>query len=326
MVEATETDVISPTVATDDPHAFADQGAGQGDELAGQGGGGAVTARSQPAELLVELGHSGALGENGFLLVLAGLVGLQDRGGQIGPDRSGERDEQEPGPTLLGLEAEADAQAELGVVLEQRVAPRRATALGVLGPGRRGQVAAVDGRAPGGVGHQHAVAEELAGQLQVGGLTAPRAGSGELEQRLEDLGTFHRVVGEQRTVQFGDGLEEVPVLALAVAVQGRRLHVDRLVLDLALGLGRAHVDADTAPGAIVRVDLDGQQVTGQVLGTEGLGEEPLWRPGQSFGSEDLHADRGVRAHAGAFAAVDADVRVPHWHLQREDPLLVASGP
>ena len=86
---------------------------------------------------------------------------------------------------------EAQAQAELGIVLEQRVGPGRAAALGVRGPGRRRQVAAVDRRAAGGVGDLQAVAEQLREQLEVRRLAAAGAGAGELEQRLEELRAAH---------------------------------------------------------------------------------------------------------------------------------------
>ena len=89
---------------------------------------------------------------------------------------------------------------------------------------------------------------------------------------------LHRVVRQQGAVQLRDGQEEVPVGPQPVPVHERRLHVDRLVLDLGLGLGRAHVDADAAAGAVVGSHLDGHQVTGEILGAEGLGQEA--RPGR----------------------------------------------
>ena len=52
-----------------------------------------------------------------------------------------------------------------------------------------------------------------------------------------------------------------------------RGHVDRLVLDLLLGVGRADLDADPAAGAVVGRDLDGQLHPGQVAGAEVLGLE-----------------------------------------------------
>ena len=133
-------------------------------------------------------------------------------------------------------------------------------------------------------------------------------------------------MGQQGAVQLRDGQEEVPVLPQPVAVDERRLHVDGLVLGLGLGLRGAHVDADPTAGAVVSGDSDGHVVTGEILGTEGLGQEPVRSPGEHFGGEHLHADDSMRADDRALAAVDAYVRVPYRHLERDGSLLVASRP
>jgi hypothetical protein len=65
------------------------------------------------------------------------------------------------------IEAGAETEAELRVVLEERVRPGRAAAAGIRGVGRGGQVAAVDRRATGGVGDEQAVAEKLGEQLEI---------------------------------------------------------------------------------------------------------------------------------------------------------------
>src|SRR5690348_10607135 len=74
------------------------------------------------------------------------------------------------------------AQPELRIVLEQRIRPGRPTALAVGSPGCHRQVAAIDGRAPGGVGDLQTVAEQLRQQLQIRRLAATRAGAGIDEQ------------------------------------------------------------------------------------------------------------------------------------------------
>ena len=114
--------------------------------------------------------------------------------------------------------------------------------------------------------------------------------------------------------------------SLSLAMDVRRPHIDRLVLDLGLGLRRAHVDADPAAGAVVRGHLDRHEVTDQVLGTERLGQEPFRCAGKRLGSEDLHADGPVRADAGALAAVDANVGVPDRDLRRNGSFFVAGRP
>ena len=93
----------------------------------------------------------------------------------------------------LLVDGQAEAHAELGTVLEQRVRPRRALALGRLRVRRAGQVAAVDRRAARGVADQHAVAEQLRDELDVGRFAAAGAGPGELEQRQQELRALDRV-------------------------------------------------------------------------------------------------------------------------------------
>jgi hypothetical protein len=69
----------------------------------------------------------------------------------------------------------------------RRVRPSGAAPIGVLGPWRGRQVAAVDRRAAGGIGDYRAVAEQLRDQFEIRSLAAARAGARELEQRLLDL-------------------------------------------------------------------------------------------------------------------------------------------
>ena len=97
---------------------------------------------------------------------------------------AGQLRQQLAGIFALLVQRQAHAQAKFGVVFEERVGPGRAAPFAVDGPGGGGQVAAVDGGAAGGIGDQHAVAEELGEQLDVGCLAAAGAGAGELEQRL----------------------------------------------------------------------------------------------------------------------------------------------
>ena len=81
-------------------------------------------------------------------------------------------------------------------------APEKSTAAVLVGGVRRGrQVGAVDRRAAGRVRDDHPVAEELADQLEVGGLAAAVAGERELEERLEDLRALHGVVRDEREIE-----------------------------------------------------------------------------------------------------------------------------
>ena len=103
----------------------------------------------------------------------------------------------------LLIQGQAHAQAKLGVVFEQRVRPGRTAAFVVLGPRGGGQVAAVDRRTAGGVGHDDTVAEQLGEQLDIGRLAAAGAGAGELEQRLQKLGVLYRFQADLRAIDFG---------------------------------------------------------------------------------------------------------------------------
>ncbi len=158
------------------------------------------------------------------------------------------------------LHAETHAEAELGVVLEQRVRPRRAATVAVRRVRGGRQVAAVDRRTAGRVRDDESIAEQLGEQLDVRGLTASRARSRELEERFEELRVLHRIVRDGGAVELGDRAEEVPALAFRVPMLRCRLHVDRLALDLGLVLGRADVDAHAAPGAVVGRHLHGELV------------------------------------------------------------------
>ena len=86
-------------------------------------------------------------------------------------------------------------------------------------------------------------------------------------------------------------------------------HVDRLVFDRGLAVGRAYLDTDAATGAVIGRDLDDHSFTLGPLpwfGFDGAGEVSLGR--------DLHTDGGMRTHKGTPAAVDTDVRIPDRDL------------
>ena len=109
-----------------------------------------------------------------------------------------------------------DAEAELGIVLEQGVVPRGTATLGIDGPGCGGQVATVDRRAAGGIGNNHAVAEQLTGEFQVGCLAATHTGTREFEQGRR----YHRA-GNGAGAKFaprvvGQAGKEGPVFAFVL--------------------------------------------------------------------------------------------------------------
>src|SRR5690606_598436 len=96
----------------------------------------------------------------------------REPGDEVDGQFGGEAGEQDPGLAFPGVEAEAEPEAELGVVLEERVVPGRTAPVGAGGVRRGGEVGAVDGRAAGGVGDDEPVAEQLGEGADVGGLAA----------------------------------------------------------------------------------------------------------------------------------------------------------
>ena len=319
MVEAAEADVVRPAVAADDPDGHRHQCVREAVERTGA----VVRAAREPGP---QLHDQFPLPGDAVLVLGPGLV-LDEGAREIAAHLVGHLGEQPSGLLALRVGAQPHAEPELRVVLEQRVAPGRSAAEGVRGPRGRRQVAAVDGRAAGRVGDDHAVAELLAEQLQVGRLAAAGAGAGELEERLQQLRALDRVVPHGAAVDLGDAEEEVVADALDVAVLDRRQQVDGLVLRLGLAARRAHVDADAAAGAVVGRHLDRQPGAGRELAPAvRLAEEVVGSAREVLGGEGLHADGRVRAHDGALAAVDAQVGVPDGDRVGEAALLPPGRP
>ena len=150
---------------------------------------------------------------------------------------------------LLLVDRQPHAEAELGVVLEERVVPGRPAPVARLGVGRGREVAAVDGRAAGGVGDEGPVAEELGEELDVRGLAAAGAGTGELEERLRNWVPFTSSF-TLAAIQVGEREEEVEVLPLLLLEGHGVVHVDGALALLGLVLGRADLDAQAAAGAV----------------------------------------------------------------------------
>ena len=218
---------------------------------------------------------------------------------------------------------ETQPEAELGVVLEQRVRPRRPAPVGADGPRRGRKVAAVDRRAAGRVGDCQTIAEQLREQLQVRGFAAAGAGAGELEQRLEELRAAHGAEVDPRAVRRRQALEELDVLALRFQQRFTLVEVDRLVHGISAARDRACFDAQPAAGAVLDVDL--QRVagvrkarTGERSRSEALGRalEPGW-------VVVARTDHAVRADEAAVAALDAQIGIPDGNLVGDVAFLVA---
>lgn len=176
----------------------------------------------------------------------------------------------------------------------------------VLRPRRRGEVTAVDGRAARGVGHDHAIAEELADEFDVGSFAAACACAREFEERLNELRAF-----DSGFVDFGarfvwKRIEEFEVFAFFLEVIESVFHFES-----ALSGGGALRDADAAAGAVVGIDLDAHFGTGgNFFAFPVASGEAGGCIGSSFGQEGLDADGCVRARNRAEGATDTSVWIP----------------
>ena len=110
MVETAVANVIGPAVAADDPHALPDQVVGEVIEFAGGG------VRGEVGQLGAQFDHVGALGCDAGL---RGLVGVEQGFHQRGTHRRRKLLEQAARQSFLEVQAQPNAEAKLGVVLEQ---------------------------------------------------------------------------------------------------------------------------------------------------------------------------------------------------------------
>ena len=275
VVEPAGPDVVRPAVAADDPHASADEVV----EHAAQ----VVDRRPvEPVEAPLELRDPLALRPQ---LGLAQLRRLEDLVHELGAHRVAQLGEAAAGQLGVAVGGEPQPEAELGVVLEQRVRPRRPAPVGVDRPRRGRQVAAVDRRAAGRVGDGQPVAEQLREQLQVRGLAAAGAGAGELEQRLEELRAAHGAEVDPRAVAARQLLEERDVLALGVQPRLARVEVDRLAHRVPARRHRARLDAQPASRCSPRrTPAACSGVSGRPGALSGAERKPAGAPSSSDGS------------------------------------------
>ncbi|OPZ60770.1 MAG: hypothetical protein BWY87_00264 [Deltaproteobacteria bacterium ADurb.Bin510] len=307
VVDAAVADVVGPAVAAEGP-----------DRLLGEvvleleDGLGRVTAvGSQRCDQLLAGGLAGLAVVHGLEPGLHGSLAGGRRAVQIGLDHVGQ------GLALLA-DGQGHAVAEFGVVLEERAGPGWTLALGVDAVGRGRSRAAVDRRAAGGVGDQHAVAVELGDGLDVGRFAAAGAGARELEERLEELAALD-ALGVEVPALVADVLDHPVPLAGLGLLRVEALHDQRLFL------GRADLHAVAAAGTVIRADLDAE-AQGFTLDALGLDEGDV---GRSLGLLGLvyqeGPDDGVRADDGALVALDAVVMQPLGYLDGDAALFVGGG-
>ena len=208
VVETAEADIITPAVTAEDPLALLDEAVAEFEELL--------------ADVAAALLHQGDE-LVGNLLGLEGALAVLDPLGEEGLDFSAAavaaeaflHDALHAVAHLAG--GGGHTEAELGVVLKERVGPGGTVAAAVVAAVRCGRSrATIDGGAACGVGHHHLLAEELGDALEVRGLAAAGAGAAELEQRLCELAVLDVGLLVDEVVLIGDALlGVVPVGGLA---------------------------------------------------------------------------------------------------------------
>src|SRR5579859_3075282 len=77
----------------------------------------------------------------------------------------------------LLVQGQADSQTKFRIVFKKRIRPGRPQTPGVHAVGRGGKIASVNGRATCGVGDDGMIPKQLGDQLDVGRLSATRAGA-----------------------------------------------------------------------------------------------------------------------------------------------------
>ena len=312
MIEPARADVVRPAVATDDPHAAADQVV----EDAAQ------VLDDRTVELVEPARERRDPLTLGTQLGLPHLRRGQDLVHQLCPYDVAQLLQSEAGELVVAVGREAQPQPELGVVLEQRVRPCRAVPGRIDRPRRRRLVSAVDRRAAGCVGDGQSVAEQLREQLQVRRLAAPGAGAGELEQRFEELGPADGAEVHAGAVVCRQLLEEGDVLALAREQRLQVVEVDRLAARL---IGRGHrtgLDAQPASGAVLDVHLQREPGVREAGPLQQRRPEAVGSALQALRGVVAGADHAVRADEAAVAALDAELRIPDGDDVRDVALLV----
>lgn len=154
MVEPAKADVVGPAIATDEPDRFFHQIVRIASQLLGC----RILALLQQLPQLLDMGpllgnRQGGIAEHLAQRCRYGVAQAR---------------QQTAHPLPVLIDGETEPQSELGVVFKQRVGPGRPAPVGVGGVGGGRQVAAINGRAAGGVGNQQPIAIELSQQLDIG--------------------------------------------------------------------------------------------------------------------------------------------------------------
>ena len=255
-------------------------------------------------QLHLQLRHPFALGAD---LGLSHLRRIEQCSNQVLAHARGQLPAQAMRQAQVQVGRQPEAQAELGVVLEQRVRPGRAAPLVVLRPWGDRRVAAIDRRAAGGVGHLHAVAKELAEQAQVRRFATACAGAGKLEQGLQELHAAHVAEVDAGAVVHRQSLEEGDVLAFVVQDGGLVGHVERLGVGLDAGVRRTGLDAQAATRAVLQVDLQREVRARVATRVDRLGLKALRRAVGQLAIKVSRTNHAVWTDEAALSALDAQI-------------------
>ena len=306
MIEPAGADVVGPAVAADDPDA-----AGRGDR-------GRCADRRRPApparRAAVRARRPVRAAREARTAQLRSREDLVD---EVAPTAS-RSSESGGAPARCGGRRPVATEAELGVVLEQRVRPCRPRLVRPDRPWRGRQVAAVDRRAAGGVGDGQPVAEELREELEVRGSPQP-AHAPENSNRGSRNCAAHGAEVDPRAVVGRQLLEERDALALAGQQRLERVEVDRLAparRPPTPGTPRRRARSPCSPRRTPC--WAGVREAGRVERRRPVagGRAPPARRARSSGAD------AVRAHEGAVAALDAELGIPDRDQLGDVALLV----
>ena len=223
------------------------------------------------------------------------------------------------------VDGQAEAEPEFGVILKQRVGPRRAAAVGVGSVRCRGQVAAVNGGAAGGIGNQHSVAVQLGQQFDIRRFATAGAGAGVFKQRADQLRSADINTLQFAAVDFRQVEEVIVIHFLLFHMLQAGHHIDGLDLRILAIFCRAHFHAQVAAGAVFRGDLQYVFLPAHIAGLDvqrvqtGRGVLHLFR------CDHFGADRRVRAGGDAVVALRTQRFLPDGDLFGDVAFLPARG-
>ena len=303
MVKAAKADIVCPTVATEDPEGLLGEVALIGEKLCGlRSIGRAKLGYESLGSLLTQCRIR--YGINPCLSRILKCLACFRR---LGEPLSNVQE-----MLLLCLVAKHEAHAMLGIVLKQRVVPRRTMAVSIGCKGRARRRVTPDGRAARCIGDIHTIAKELGHQTAVAGFSAAGARAGELKKRLLELRALNVVCDK-----FG--------------LLGNMC--DRIIKDLLLRLlffgsdhgkriSRADIYAVGAAGA-VKLRNGNLKLHALGLGADGILKDRSCRSGSNlFVGEDKGTDGCVRTDVSALVALDALGVIPARNHNGNAALLV----